>query len=136
MTPVRIADPEDPRLADYRALQAARDRPDAARFIAEGALVVERLLGCRFAVRSVLGTLSHVERLAPALAGRPEVAVFVAEQPVIAAAVGGNFHRGVAACGLRPPELRWDEMSSGTFLKDGREDMSSWTSAEVSWLRS
>lgn len=109
--PTEVRDLDDPRLADYRELQALGHRQDPRRFIAESELAVERLLRSRFGVRSVLGTASHVERLAPALAGRPEVRVFVAEQPVIRAAVGFNFHRGVAACGLRPEGLAWGELS-------------------------
>lgn len=108
-TEVTAAD--DPRLADYRELHALGHRPDPRRFIAESELAVERLLRSRFSVRSVLGTASHVQRLAPALADRPEVEVFVAEQAVIRDAVGFNFHRGVAACGLRPEGLAWGDLS-------------------------
>lgn len=127
MTLARVDDPDDPRLADYRALQAAAHRPDPARFLAESEHVVARLLRSEYAVASVLGTASHVERLAPALAARPEVPVYVAGQAVIAAAVGFNFHRGVAACGLRPRGLRWTDMSSETEHRPGLEDMSGWT---------
>jgi tRNA G18 (ribose-2'-O)-methylase SpoU len=123
MTPVRVDDPEDPRLADYRALQALGQQADPARFVAESELVVERLLCSGYGVVSVLGTESHLARLAPALAARPEVPVFLAEQAVVRAAVGFNFHRGVAACGLRPAALRWDDLSRETPLKDVREDM-------------
>ena len=112
---VRIDDPDDPRLVDYRQLQRAAHRPDPRRFIAESEHVVARLLASDFAVASVLGTASHLERLAPALAARPELQVFVAEQAVIAAAVGFNFHRGVAACGLRPAAFGgWNNLSEET----------------------
>lgn len=111
----RVEDPDDPRLVDYRELREAGYRPDARRFIAESAYVVERLLQSAYPVKSVLGTASHLQRLAPVLAGRPEVAVYCAEQPVIAAAVGANFHRGVAACGLRPPGLVWTGGAEATW---------------------
>lgn len=124
---VRIDDPADPRLADYRQLQSAGQQPDPRRFIAESEHVVARLLASEFAVASVLGTASHLERLAPALAARPELPVYVAEQAVIAAAVGFNFHRGVAACGLRPAALAWNDMAQGTDYISGLEDMRFWT---------
>jgi tRNA G18 (ribose-2'-O)-methylase SpoU len=111
--PIEVTEADDPRLADYRELQALGHRPDPRRFIAESELAVERLLRSRFGVRSVLGTESHLQRLAPALADRPEVCVLVAEQPVIRDAVGFNFHRGVAACGLRPDGLAWGDLSEG-----------------------
>lgn len=125
MTLVRVDDPDDPRLADYRELQALGQRCDPRRFIAESELVVERLLRSRYPVASVLATESHAARLGPALALRPEVAVYVGEQAVVRAAVGFNFHRGVAACALRPSALLWHDMSPGTpSLKDVPEDMS------------
>lgn len=124
---VRVEDPDDPRLADYRELQAAGQRSDPWRFIAESGHVVARLLQSAYPVRSVLGTASHLERLGPELARRPEVAVYVAEQAVIAAAVGANFHRGVAACGVRPPGLGWSDRVEGTGSEKNVEDMVEWT---------
>lgn len=120
---VRVDDPDDPRLADYRELQALGQQPDPRRFIAESALVVERLLRSDYPVASVLGTESHLARLAPVLAARPEVPAFVAEQAVIREAVGFQFHRGVAACGLRPVGLRWGDMSEETAFKNVPEDI-------------
>lgn len=127
MTLVRVDDPDDPRLADYRELHALGPRSDPGRFIAESELVVERLLRSRYPVASVLATESHAVRLGPTLATRPEVPVYVGAQAVVREAVGFNFHRGVAACGLRPPALRWSDMSPETsrFLTDVPEDISS-----------
>jgi tRNA G18 (ribose-2'-O)-methylase SpoU len=123
MTPVRVDDPDDPRLADYRELEALGHRPDPRRFLAESELVVERLLHSPYPVASVLTTESHCARLGPALAARPEVPVYVGEQALLRTVVGFNFHRGVAACGVRPPELRWHDMSSGIDFEDVPEDM-------------
>lgn len=116
--PISVSGPDDPRLVDYRELQALGQRPDPRRFVAESEIVVERLLRSGWPVVSVLGTESHLGRLAPALAGRPEVPAYAAGQATIAAAVGFNFHRGVAACGLRPPGLGWGDMSEQTCLED------------------
>ena len=119
-----VSSPDDPRRADFRELQGLGQRPDPRRFVAESEHVVERLLRSGWPVASVLGTESHLARLAPALAGRPEVPVYVAAQPTIAAAVGFNFHRGVAACGLRPDGLVWGDMSCTTCPED---ILSPWT---------
>lgn len=132
IAPIEVADPDDPRLVDYRELQACGHRPDPRRFIAESELAVDRLLRSRFRVRSVLGTASHLQRLAPALADRPEVAVLVAGQPVIRAAVGFNFHRGVAACGLRPDGMVWNDLAEqsdheAVGVGEAERALASWT---------
>ena len=122
---MRVHAADDPRLADYRDLRALEHRSDAPRFIAESAFAVERLLQSGHAVRSGLGTESHVERLAPVLAGRPEVPVYVAEQALVREVVGFNFHRGVAACGMRPAGMCWTDMSRETV--DEEATLSAWT---------
>lgn len=130
----RVDDAGDPRLADYVALRELGHRPDGARFIAESAFTVERLLQSGLRVRSVLGTAGHVERLAPLLATRPEVPVYVAEQAVIAEVVGFNFHRGVAACGARPVGMVWADMSEGAC--EGEAALAGWAEvlARPRWL--
>ena len=95
----RVDDLDDARLVDYRL---ARDPAGLARrgvFVAEGRLVVRRLLAAtRFRPRSVLAT-------APALAGlrdlleRSGVSVYVAGRDTIAGIVGYPFHRGCLAVG-------------------------------------
>ena len=54
-----IDDPSDPRLDDFRDLSAADRRPDRpggrGLVIAEGVLVVRRLLDSPYRVRSLLG---------------------------------------------------------------------------------
>jgi len=99
--PVLIEDPDDPRVADYRA--AARGRADGL-FLCEGRLVVGRLLGgSRYRVRSVLATAAVLEDLRDALGPVPPPA-FVATTAVIRSIFGFNFHRGCLALGERPPQ--------------------------------
>jgi tRNA G18 (ribose-2'-O)-methylase SpoU len=99
-----VVDVADPRLADYRDLPGA-ERRDA--FVAEGALVVERLIAAtRFPLRSVLCTESALARLEAALREtRPGTPVYVAPTPALARIVGYQFHRGALAAADRPPEL-------------------------------
>ena len=57
---IDVADPADPRLDDFRDLNSVDRRPDLPRgkglVIAEGVLVVQRMLVSRFRPRALLGT--------------------------------------------------------------------------------
>lgn len=101
----------DPRLAAYANLRDAelaqrRDPVDAAAhgglFIAEGELVLERLIRSEFATESVLLTPRRLESLTPMLSLLPpETPIFVAEPEMLNQVVGFNMHRGVLAIGRR-----------------------------------
>ena len=110
---IRIDDSADARLADYRGVS---DPDLAARtgvFIAEGRLVVRRLLSAGgFATRSVLGTEPVLAALADALARRPEVPVYLVRQDVINDIAGFNIHRGCLAIGERPEPARWQDIAT------------------------
>lgn len=102
-TIIRIDDPGDPRIADYRQV---RDRDVAGRgggFIAEGRVVLEKLVERgRHPVRSVLLSEGRVAGLTDVLARLPSVVpVYVASQPVMDAVVGFPIHRGILAAGER-----------------------------------
>jgi len=99
----------DPRLAPYANLRDAElhQRADPLHpgglFIAEGELVVRRLLASRYAAHSVLITPTRVKTMQGALAALPEhVPVYVAPQALVNSIVGFNIHRGVLALGARP----------------------------------
>ena len=57
---IDITDPADPRVDDFRDLNSVDRRPDLPSgkglVIAEGVLVVQRLLASRFVPRALLGT--------------------------------------------------------------------------------
>lgn len=105
---IRIDDPDDPRLADYREV---RERDLVGRqggFIAEGVVVLEKLIRAgRHPIRSVLVAEKRAATLAPLLAGLAEgVEVYAAGQAVMDAVVGFPIHRGVLAAGTRAePDL-------------------------------
>src|SRR3981081_675073 len=67
-----LDDPEDPRLNDFRDLSTADRRPDRpggrGLVIAEGTVVVERLLRSRYPVRALLGVERRIRELAGELA--------------------------------------------------------------------
>jgi tRNA G18 (ribose-2'-O)-methylase SpoU len=100
---IPIDDPDDPRIADYRAV---RERDLVGRqglFVAEGEVVLERLVASpRFETVSVLIAQKRVARLAPVLAGLPEATpAYAAGQAVLDTIVGFHLHRGILALGRR-----------------------------------
>ena len=112
MEPVRISDPADSRVDDYRHLHDARARrlmerpePDGGApgfFVAEGAHALGRLLASGRRVRSVLVDPIRLEALAGDLAG-VEAPVLVADQATLRAVAGFPVHRGVLAAADRWP---------------------------------
>lgn len=104
---IHIEDLGDPRLADYAGLRRAERAPDADErrrglFMAEGELVARLLFRSGISVRSVLLTPPRLATLGPAIP--PGVPVFVVPQALMNELVGFNMHRGVLACGERPPQ--------------------------------
>lgn len=103
--PVRSLD--DPRIADFRNV---KDRDLAGRrgvFIAEGDLVVRRLLAeSPLKTRAVLVNPQRAASMREALevAAAEDTPIYVAEQPVFDEIAGFHIHRGVLAAGERPAE--------------------------------
>ncbi len=107
MNVIRIDDPEDPRIAPYRAIRERDLSGRLGRFVAEGKVVLNVLFAAqRFAVESVLALESRLAGLAATLDLAPaSLPVYAASQPVMDAVAGFHVHRGVLAIGLRrPPE--------------------------------
>ncbi len=99
---------DDPRIGLYRDLPKSRPDHRAGMFIAEGHLLVDRLLVSSFDVESVL--VEH--RLADDYAAKlsREVPVYAATKKQVEQIIGFNFHRGVLACGRRRPSVTLDEV--------------------------
>lgn len=100
--PVRITDPDDPRIAVFRDV---RERDLVGRegvFIAEGLSVLTVLLTrSRCETLSLLVEESRVPRL-PVLARRGAAPLYVAPQAVLDAIAGFHLHRGILAAGRVP----------------------------------
>jgi hypothetical protein len=68
-----VDDPDDPRLDDFRDLNSVDRRPDLPSgkglVIAEGVLVVQRMLASRFRPHALLGTDRRLTELEDDLAG-------------------------------------------------------------------
>jgi tRNA G18 (ribose-2'-O)-methylase SpoU len=103
VSPIRIDDPDDPRIAAYRSI---RERDLAGRhgtFIAEGKVVLNVLFSSgRFRADSVLVLENRLAGLAETLERAPaDMPVYVASQDVMDAIAGFHIHRGILAVGRR-----------------------------------
>jgi tRNA G18 (ribose-2'-O)-methylase SpoU len=103
VTPIPITDPSDPRLALYRHVADPSALNREGLFVAEGRLVVERLIeGGRFAVESVAATPAAAAALEHLLEAHAHVTVHVCDPAVLEAVTGHDFHRGCLALARRP----------------------------------
>ncbi|KZM68962.1 TrmH family RNA methyltransferase [Nocardia terpenica] len=110
---IDIIDPADPRVADFRDLNSADRRPDlpgrSGLVIAEGVVVVRRMLASRFPPFALFGVGRRYEELAADLGG-VRVPYYRTTAEVMAEVVGFHLNRGVLAAARRPPELSVDEV--------------------------
>jgi tRNA G18 (ribose-2'-O)-methylase SpoU len=113
---IDVADPADPRLDDFRDLNSVDRRPDLPSgkglVIAEGVLVVQRMLVSRFRPRALLGTDRRLGELADDLVGI-EAPYYRVDADVMADVVGFHLNRGVLASASRPPELTVAQVLDG-----------------------
>ena len=111
---IRVNDPDDPRIDAYRNVPDPDLLIQGGLFVAEGRLVVRRLLeGRRFTVRSVMVTETALVPLRDVLATRDELTVYVVTQAVMNGITGFNLHRGCLAIGERPRPYDWRELMKG-----------------------
>lgn len=100
-----ITDPDDARLDNFRDLNNVDRRPDLPTgkglVIAEGVLVVQRMLASRFAPLAFLGTDRRFAELKVDLAGIAAPYYRVSAE-VMARVVGFHLNRGVLAAARRP----------------------------------
>lgn len=111
MNLVRVEDLDDPRLAYFANMRDAElaQRADpldasahAGLFIAEGELVVRRLIASRYRTHSVLLTPTRMETMRGPLESLPDATpVYLAPQALLNRVVGFNMHRGLLALGER-----------------------------------
>lgn len=102
MIPVRSLD--DPRLADYRFVAMPDELRRRGLFVAEGRLVLRRLLAApRFHTQSILLTHAAWQSLRRDLEGAAsDVPVYTVPQDQMNALVGFDIHRGCLALVMRP----------------------------------
>jgi tRNA G18 (ribose-2'-O)-methylase SpoU len=110
MIPLLAAD--DDRLSDYRNLSDAELLQRSGAFVAEGRLVVRRLLASsRFRTRSVMVTEPALASIAD-LDLPSSLPVYVVPQVVMNQVSGFNIHRGCLAIGERCPDEPWRTLAA------------------------
>ncbi|AMO59630.1 rRNA methylase [Mycolicibacterium phlei] len=113
---IDVADPSDPRLDDFRDLNSVDRRPDLPSgkglVIAEGVLVVQRMLASRFTPRAMMGTDRRLQELADDLRDVP-APYYRVDADVMAEVVGFHLNRGVLASASRPAELSVADVLDG-----------------------
>jgi tRNA G18 (ribose-2'-O)-methylase SpoU len=105
---------DDPRVAAYRNLPDRTLRGESI-FLAEGILLVERLLASRFEVESVFVTTDCYEEFRQKTPA--DVPVYVAEEQLLLEIVGFPFHRGALAVGRRGPQKTLDDLLASAVEK-------------------
>lgn len=117
MAVVRIDRFDDPRLADYGSVSDGELLRRRNRFVAEGRLVVGRLLESGHRVESVLLNDASLQAMqAPLSHVSPEVPIYVCGTDEFAALTGFNLHRGCLALAERPMDRALDDVLRSSDL--------------------
>lgn len=113
---VELADPDDPRLADYRDLRDVELRKhleaEHGLFLAEGEKVVRRAVEGGFPVRSLLMAPRWLDGLADVLAST-DAPCYVVPERLAEAVTGFHVHRGALASLQRLPLPSVDDVLAG-----------------------
>lgn len=119
-----VSDPRDPRLEPFQSLplrKASTSTPDGW-FVAEGRLVVERLLRSPFESAALLVADSKrawVESVVIEATGgqtpAPPLPVFLLPDAAMPEVVGFDFHSGILGAGLRQTPPAWNDLFAGWF---------------------
>ena len=117
---VSVTDPRDARIADYRGVGDGELMRSRGLFVAEGRLVVERLLeDHRYHVRSVLvnpASRAALDEVLSRRLGPRAPTVYVAPTEAFAAIAGVDFHRGCLALAERPAAAAVGPLLSASSL--------------------
>jgi tRNA G18 (ribose-2'-O)-methylase SpoU len=115
---ITVDSPDDPRLDDFRDLTTADRRPDRpggrGLVIAEGVVVVRRLLGSRYPLRALLGVPARLADLAEDLCRYPGAPAYAVSAETMAKAVGFHLNRGVLAVADRAAPRDAAELAADT----------------------
>ena len=99
----RVTDPRDAALTPYRVIGDPAALEHEKLFVAEGRLIVERLLSLPTArIHSIAVTPAAADAMAALFAGRDDLQILVCDPPVLEAVTGFDFHRGCLALARRP----------------------------------
>lgn len=126
---VDIGDPDDIRIADYRALTDValriRFEPPHGLFIAEGELVLRRALRAGYRLRSMLVDAKRLDQVTDLDTG--DTPVYAATPEVLREITGFHVHRGVLASFHRRPLPAPEELLTGAGRLAVLEDVNNHT---------
>ncbi|RPI04808.1 MAG: RNA methyltransferase [Ignavibacteriae bacterium] len=104
-TTVAITSLNHPDLTPYRTLRQSVEQFRNGKFIAEGTMVVERLLESTHTIVSVLITPEWLEEYRDRIGSRREhITVFVGKKELLNTIVGYNLHQSIMALGKIPAQ--------------------------------
>ena len=116
----KVDGPDDPRVAAFREVTDAERLRAQGLFMAEGRLIVRRVLeDSRYRVRAALVNEASMRELAPAFERlRADVPIFVGERRDFLDLTGHDLHRGCLALVERPPAVAASDLlaASGTII--------------------
>ena len=105
---IPIASLDDPRIALYRNLKDRELAREGGCFMAEGELILKRLLASDYPVDSILLDERRAAEMAPL--ARPGVPVYVAPAAIFRQIIGHKFQSGILAVGRRKPFLSVEQL--------------------------
>jgi tRNA G18 (ribose-2'-O)-methylase SpoU len=114
----RISGPDDPRVQAYQAVADPVLLRRHGLFVAEGRLVVDRLLAARrYEVQSLLLSEAAFHALEPSLAALPgHLPVYLSDPADLRRIAGYDVHRGCLALAVRPAPPRLEDLLAGARL--------------------
>ena len=117
MMPIRVQ-PGDPRLEPFLHISDARMMQERGLFVAEGRMVVQRLLADpRYTVESMLVNAASLAALRDGITRLPGATpVFECATSAFEAVTGFNIHRGCLALVRRPAALSWREAAGASSV--------------------
>jgi tRNA G18 (ribose-2'-O)-methylase SpoU len=117
MPVVRVDEISDERLRPFLRVADAELRRREGVFLAEGRLVVGRLLSnAAYGVRAVLVTDAALHALRDELVARPDVPVYVVPLAWMEPLTGFNLNRGCLAVAARPAPREWKTITGKRLL--------------------
>lgn len=113
----RVSSIDDPRVAAYQHIASPDRLLELGIFVAEGRLVVRRLLDLQhWAIESILLTQPAAESIADVLP-KTTAPIYIAEQPIMNGIAGFNIHRGCLALVKRPERSTLDRIVAGPMAR-------------------